>query len=190
MKPLIVNCHTGEDLYKEGFARMKASAEKFGYDVYGEEVECLGSWLENVNFKASFLLKCAKNNERPLIWIDADSEIRKELEFYNPINYEFAVAWDPGYRFESFQSAVTYWDTRSPRVIKFLKSWEEDCQKNIGIFDQITLYKTWLELPKIPITKILPQGYVKVFNHGWRTGEDRVEYVRQHQFSRQIRKIK
>lgn len=194
MKPLIVNCHTGELLYKDGFERMKTSAEMFGYEVYGEVVECKGSWFANIASKATFLLKCAEQTDRPIVWVDADSEIIKELEFFEEVPYEFAIAWDPAFKFSSFQSAVMYWDIRAPRTMDLLRSWEEDSVSTMEgkdqVFDQTTLYHTWLRVKKIPITKILPQGYVKVFNHGWRSGEDKVEYVRQHQFSRQIRKIK
>ena len=68
----------------------------------------------------------------------------------------------------------------------------EDCKPEIEgktyKTDQIILYETWKRVDKIPITKILPQGYVKVFDHRWRNGEDKVEYVRHHQASRIIRK--
>ena len=193
MNPIIVCCHTGEDLYKEGCERMTQSASVNGYETYVEEVESRGSWHANCALKPSFLLRCIEKFDVPLIWIDADGEIMRRLDAFHDPYFDFAVPWDPQRKFEWFSSGTMYFDIRKPRVVDFIKEWGIDCQPEVEgktkKTDQTILYHTWKRVNKIPITRLLPQGYVKVFDHGWRLGEDKVEYVRHHQASREIRKL-
>ena len=193
MTPLIVCCHTGEELYKSGVERLKESAFRNGYKTYIEEVEGRGSWHANCALKPSFILKCTEKFKRPLMWVDADGEIRERMYLFENPHFEFAAPWDPLRKFEWFCSGTLYFDVRKPSVIRFLNEWKDNCQPEIEgktfDTDQIILYKTWNQSKRIPITKILPQGYVKVFDHEWRKGEDKVEYVRHHQASREIRKL-
>tara|TARA_R100000458_G_scaffold16324_1_gene13982 strand:+ start:8150 stop:8737 length:588 start_codon:yes stop_codon:yes gene_type:complete len=193
MTPLIVCCHTGEDLYKSGAERLRKSAEIYGYETYIEEVESRGSWHANCALKPSFILKCAERFNRPLIWIDADGEIMDRMYLFENPYFDFAAPWDPLAKFEWFCSGTLYFDVRKQSVINFLREWEFNCKAEIEgktfHTDQVILCNTWKECDKIPVTKILPQGYVKVFDHGWRIREDKVEYVRHHQASREIRKL-
>ena len=191
MKPLIVNCHTGEDLYVEGAERMRESAEKFGYEVHTERMGDKGSWTANCAFKPKFLASCMERFDRPLVWVDADAVIHRPLEHLESPYIEFAVAWDPLLPFKSFMSAVIYL-TQTPAATRILGEWGEACEKAVRgkskEWDQVTLYKVWRAMKDPPITKILPQGYVKIFDHPWRDDESQVEYVRHHQFSRQIKR--
>lgn len=191
MKPLIVNCHTGEDLYVEGVERMRKSAEELGYEVYTEEVSSKGSWTANCAFKPKFLTSCVARFGRPLVWVDADAVLYKPLEHLECPYIEFAVAWDPLLPFKSFASGVVYL-AATPASHRILEEWGDACNKAVRgksrEWDQVTLYKVWKKMKDPPVTKILPQGYVKIFDHPWRGDELQVEYVRHYQFSRQIKR--
>jgi len=196
MKPLIVSFHTGEDRYVKGAERMRSSAEKFGYEVHIEEIESELNWTRACCLKPSFMLSVMdKLGPRPYLWVDCDGEIISPLSHLENPRFNFAVPWDPHLRFTSFSSGTTYFDLRDERALNLMREWGVECDKVIRgdapeEWDQRVLFRVWNNMERIPITKVLGQGYVKIFDRGWREGATRVEYVRHHQFSRQIRKIK
>jgi hypothetical protein len=196
MKPLIVSFHTGEDRYAKDAERMVASAEKFGYQTYIEIIQSGLNWTRACCLKPSFILKTMeKFGRRPFLWIDCDGEIIQPLTGLENPHFNFGIPWDPRLRFTSFSSGTTYFDLRDSRALNLLMEWGVECDKVIKgkikeEWDQRVLFRVWKSRDKIPITKILGQGYVKIFDRGWREGATRVEYVRHHQASREIRKIK
>jgi hypothetical protein len=194
MKPLVVSFYTGDPIYEEGAEKLRASAEKWGYEHLIGPWTDKGSWVKNCARKAGYILSTLvkTNYETPVVWVDCDSEILKTLEHLHDAEVDFAVPWSSGSRDTGFGTGVVYF---APTVggIRMLKRWKKDCLPIIKgesqEWDQVTLHKSWKGLgAERPITQFLPQGYVKVFNHGWRAGEPQVEYVRHQQFSRQVRK--
>ena len=194
MKPLIVSFHTGEERYIRDAERMKKSALKFGYECHIEERKSNLNWAKACCLKPSYLLDMIDlYGKRPLIWLDCDGEIVRELkELEDPV-FNTAICWLRGTNW--CQSGTIYFDVRDPLTLNYLNEWNKECLRCINgempeTWDQVILWNVWKDLTRIPITQILEQGYVKVFNHGWRKGSPQVEYVRHHQASREIRKVK
>ena len=196
MKPIIVAFHTGEDLYVEGAEKLINSAEKFGYQTHVEVIQSDLNWTRACCLKSSFILEAMeKFGRRPFLWIDCDGEIIRPLTGLENPHFNFGIPWDPHLRFTSFSSGTTYFDLRDDRALDLLREWGVECDKVImgkirEEWDQRVLFRVWKNMDKIPTTKILGQGYVKIFDRGWREGATRVEYVRHHQASREIRKVK
>tara|TARA_Y100000310_G_C20646174_1_gene796719 strand:+ start:1452 stop:2042 length:591 start_codon:yes stop_codon:yes gene_type:complete len=196
MKPLIVSFHTGEDRYAKDAERMVASAEKFGYEVCLEIIDSDLDWTKANCLKPSYIQKVInKKGKRPILWLDCDGEIVKRLDpLHNPL-FNLGLCWikkDTSY----FQGGTIYMDLRDPLTEKYLNEWGALCQKVINgeikpRWDQQLLWDVWHKMDKIPITQLLEQGFVKVYDHPWWQIEcSKVEYIRHHQASREIRKIK
>ena len=195
MNPFIICCHTGEERYVSDCKRMVKSANKFNYEVYVEELKSGGSWQADCALKPSFILRCIQRfGSRPLVWVDADGEIMKHFDAFEDPYYDMGIPWNPGKKFYEFSSGTMYFNPSGKHVIPFLEEWGVACQEVIEgkhfKIDQLILYEVWKKSNNVPITEFLGQGYVKVFDHDWRSLQNQVEYVRHHQASREIRKFK
>jgi len=194
MKPLVVSFYTGDPIYEEGSKKLAASAEKWGYEYLIEPWEDRGSWVKNCAEKPRFIWRTMVRTDHntPLVWVDCDAEIMAPFEHLHDAEVDFAVPWSSGSRDTGFGTGVVYFAPTAGGQ-RMLQRWIKDCRPALEgksqEWDQVTLHKSWKGLgAERPITQFLPQGYVKVFNHGWRAGEPQVEYVRHQQFSRQVRK--
>jgi len=196
MKPLIVAFHTGEDRYVKDAKRMVASAEKFGYEVHLEVISSDLNWVKANCLKPSYIKEVIKKRgKRPILWLDCDGEVVRELEpLHNPI-FNLGLCWikkDTNY----FQGGTIYMDLRDPLTCEYLDEWEIMCQKVINgeiesRWDQQLLWDVWHGMNNIPVTQLMEQGFVKVYDHPWWQPEcTKVEYIKHHQASREIRKVK
>jgi len=193
MKPVIVSFHTGEDRYVEDAKRLVESAHKFGYEIHLEVIESDLNWVKSASLKSSYIKSMIdKIGPKPVLWIDSDGEIRRPLEILHNPYFNLGLTWIKGAA--HFQGGTVYFNLGDPLAVKFLDRWVDVCReiredKRKGN-DQTVLMEIWDSMDRIPITRVLPQGYVKVFDHGWKKGVDQVEYIRHHQASREIRKFK
>ena len=186
MKPLIVAFHTGEDRYVKDAKRLVSSAEKFGYEVHLEVIKSDLDWTKANCLKPSYIKEVVKKRgKRPVLWIDCDGEVVRELEpLHNPV-FNLGLCWikkevtfSEGKVFQTnvdarhFQGGTIYMDLRDSLTSDYLDSWEVMCQKVINgeiepRFDQQLLWDAWHGMDKIPITQMLEQGFVKVYDHPW-----------------------
>jgi hypothetical protein len=63
--------------YEEDISTLVHSLQKHYIPYSIEKVEDKGSWIANANFKPTYLLEMMQRLKAPLIWIDADAEIKK-----------------------------------------------------------------------------------------------------------------
>src|SRR5580693_3149582 len=75
--PLVVSFFTPGFYAREAWELMRScQAVDLAYEI--EELPNLGDWLSNVNRKPEFLLrKHAEHPTRSLLWLDADSRVRR-----------------------------------------------------------------------------------------------------------------
>ena len=165
MKPLIVSFHTGEDRYVKDAKRMVSSAEKFGYEVHLEVIDSDLDWTKANCLKPSYIKEVIKKRgKRPILWIDCDGEVVRELKpLHNPI-FNLGLCWikkDTSY----FQGGTIYMDLRDQLTADYLDEWEIRCQKVIKgevepVWDQQLLWDVWHARDRIPVTQLLEQGFV------------------------------
>jgi hypothetical protein len=196
MGPLVVSFHTGEDRYVRDAERMVASAQKFGYETYVEVLESDLNWTRACCLKPSFMINTMERfGRRPYLWLDCDAEVLRPLDaFENPI-FNFGVTWDPLLVFTSFFSGAVYFNLEDDTTLNFMMEWGSYCGdiiegKRPEEWDQRVLFNVWRDIDRIPVTQILGRGYSKIFDRDWSSSDERIEYIRHHQASREIRKTK
>ena len=193
MKPVIVSFHTGEDRYVKDAKRLTDSAHKFGYEIHLEVIESDLNWVKAASLKALYIRSMIdKIGPRPVLWVDSDGEIMQPIKILDNPHFNLGLTWVKGA--SHFQGGTIYFNLGDPLTVTFLEEYDRVCleireDKRTGN-DQTVLMGVWDSMDRIPVTQILPQGYVKVFDHGWKKGVEQVEYIRHHQASREIRKFK
>ena len=93
--PMIISFYTPDNEYREWSEILRASCEKFGLDHEINEVDLsrLGSWHARAAYKGVYMFEAAKRHDpRPVLWLDADSEIVGPLNLFDDPPFDFAVS--------------------------------------------------------------------------------------------------
>ena len=117
-------------------------------------IEGKGSWLKSVLHKAIFIKEMMLKHNRPIVWLDADTEIKQYPQLFEEITEDFAVNY-----FEPTIACggVLFFNT-TPKGIKLLDAWITEIYNNPGDNDQVNLYKAIQKNPDVSI-KHLPREY-------------------------------
>jgi len=73
----IVVCYYTDDNYLKEADRLVRSLKKFNVEYVLRKREHLDSWLKNCHQKPKFLREMFEELQRPLLYMDADSEMMK-----------------------------------------------------------------------------------------------------------------
>lgn len=134
---------------------------KLDYDV--QEIQSLGSWDLNTNHKASFLLRKLEEHKKPIVWIDADAEVRKYPSYFDIIQEDIGVHYE---NMMNLKSGVVFVNNTEPAK-RILERWKKNSEVRPSIFDQKHLQNVlrgdYIESHKATVF-FLPDSYYHIFD--------------------------
>lgn len=161
-RPLVISFFTPDFGYAESAAVLRASCERFGYEYEINEVKLdhLPTWAARCAHKGQYILEAMTRHERPLLWLDADSEIVGELPVFENPDFDFAIKRRASGR---FTSATTYY---SPATRKMLARCAKLCRRRTTLAHEKNLMSAWCRHQTEFRTNWLDEGYNTVYQDG------------------------
>lgn len=107
--PIIVSYFTdGTPYEKVAETHLIPSCKKFGLKLDIERVAHLGSWKQNTDYKAKFIFRKLQEYKAPIVWLDADAEVKKYPELFTRLDHcDMAVHYFKGWQ---LASGTMYWN--------------------------------------------------------------------------------
>jgi hypothetical protein len=133
--------------------------------------------------KAPFVLRCLEQFKRPILWLDADAEIKRFPQLFQSLKCDIAA-----YMPRHLLSGTVYFST-SPIALEIARIWEQLCISAPETWDQKHLEATLWKQEAVVSFFNLPQGYCKVFDKRWNRHEEKVETIVHHQASRRFKSV-
>jgi len=154
MTPLVVSFYTDE--YAEFASTLIASCERFGYDceVLAADLRELRDWRSRVAQKGPWLLAAMQRHDRPLLWLDADSEILLRPDLFDDPPFDFACCRAPCSGF--FRSGTLY---VRPAALPLLERCAFRCEDRPQDGHERNLTAAWDATSRRYRTRELPRGY-------------------------------
>ena len=129
---LFISYYTKNTPYEEVINKqLLPSLKKWELKYYIEGVDDLGSWANNTDFKATFILRMLEKYKQDVVWIDADATIEKypSLLFEIPPEYDIAVHyldWQKHWhqkkdKFELVSATVLF--RYNEKTLRIIKEW-------------------------------------------------------------------
>lgn len=140
--PLIVSYYTPDTAYEVNAMALQQDTQRLGLDCRIEPRPTRGSWVENCAQKAEFIREIHRQEDRPLLWLDADARLRRRLAELQGITADFAIVRERGW---AFYSGQIYFGA-GPAASSLLDLWCEYCAQFPQIWDQVSLGYAWWEL--------------------------------------------
>lgn len=183
-RPLVVGYFTKDTGYEEEIKGMVASARAHGLEVYVEGVESQGSWTANTYYKAVFIDRMLeKFPRRPLLFLDADSRIRRYPALLDNFTADFGASvfeWDklPGTRTDRELSCAVLYLRPKPAVKKLVKEWIRlnETNRQSAIQDQRNLQRIVEATPNLRWQQ-LPMTYCQIFDSMAAAGKPVIEQM-------------
>jgi len=156
----VVSYYTRNTGYEAEAKHLIESLERFNLPYEIEVIDSLGSWRKNTQYKAIFIRKMMAKHDENVVFLDADSVVRKYPELFDTIEADFAVHY---YRGKQLASGTMYF-ANCPIVEALVDSWIEANKQNPNTLDQQTLQDLlkngWKNLQVL----VLPPEYCKIFD--------------------------
>lgn len=135
--PVYVTFYT--PAYADEAGRLVRTLDLIGAEYLCRKVEDRGSWEDNVRHIPTFIRnEMLLHDGRPVVWIDADSRVRREPEvIVNQLptqSYDFAAVWEDKKPFTS----VLYFANNSVSW-RLLREWERQVAEGLSLRDALDL---------------------------------------------------
>lgn len=184
----IFGFHTNDKLYTKHAKILESSAKKFGIDVKFNEFS-KNDWQKIIAFKPTFIAQMRRELKGPILYIDADAIILKDIRpFFNAVKEDIAVHYINNNRLIS----STLFINDTPNAHLLVNEWEKRMLTQPDRWDQIILQELvdeWVEAGKVTLNK-LPPSYTFIFDTSLQTYGSSVEpIIEQVQASRDMRWI-
>jgi hypothetical protein len=167
--------------YTEEAHRLIASLSKQNLKFEVDAIKDYGSWQQNTQYKAKFLLKKQEKHGK-VCWLDADCEVKKYPELLLNINEDVAF-----HRFrgsELLSGTLFFNDSDAANLL--IREWIKVNQENPDKWDQKNLDEAIKRSPFVTI-KELPPEYCLIFDLGRRVYKDVDPVIEHFQASRKYR---
>lgn len=159
---IVVSYFTAE--YARLAAQLAAHCRALKIDFYMARVRSLGSWLENVRRRPSFLLSMLDATGKDVAWIDADGVVKSYPALFEAIGRDaFDVA---AHRNSKGRYRVgTMWHPNNARGRLLLEAWASAVRADPGTTEQEALNRLLLARPQ-PGWRVfeLPATYCSIFD--------------------------
>jgi len=163
---IVVVFYTRNTIYEEKVGRLTKSLIKFNLPCYIEGIENRGSWIQNVNYKPTFIKDMLKKfpNDN-IVYVDADAEFLQYPILFETLDCTIAVhlhdytLYTQGRNKKKEILSGTIFLKNNEEVYKLVERWENECRRDPKVYDQISLEKV-LNNNYYP----LPANYCKIFD--------------------------
>lgn len=179
MKPVVVTMAT-DDRYLAYARKLAQSCDAHGLPCMIVRRPDLGTWVENTNQKPDVIRTALNDSDGPVLWIDADAEVRAEPALLYDSEADFAIhaidrrsrrfkpiGW-PRY----FELPPSWPDTRwflsgtvyvapTPAGHAMVDEWSCRCRREPRGYEQFLCQEAWCNVR--PETLWLPPSYCSIF---------------------------
>lgn len=122
-KPLIVSFYTKDHTYPQYAEKLKKDCERLGLDYHIELKPSTKQYLKNTCIKPSFIRECLEFG-RPVLWVDVDSTLYSEPEFFYDDTYDFqAVQVQDPIRTSRIWHVHCLWFNSNDKTKQFVDEW-------------------------------------------------------------------
>jgi len=118
----IVSFYT-DDRYKEIYLRLRASCLRFGHELHGQYFPELETWEKAVAYKPVYILDMYNKLGGPLIWLDADCEIRQQIVAFQA-QPQCDLALRKRNLEDKYNNGVMYFGSFKEKLIPLLATWQ------------------------------------------------------------------
>jgi len=147
MIPWIVCAYyTHDTLYERKVKTLIGTLDLYKILYYIEAIDNLGSWHKNTNYKPTFVKKMLRKfPDSDIIYVDVDARFMKYPILFDTLDCDIAVHefdrsnWPKGRGKEVLSGTIFL--RNNERVFNLIERWEDECKKNLEIWDQKSLEK-------------------------------------------------
>lgn len=150
--PIVISFFTDDPYYESQAEFFADDCRRLGLKLYVEEFEAR-EWASSCAQKANFILKCLRQTQSPVVWIDIDTRIIRNPVDFLPPNVDFAAFtrsfshlskfpllakrfWTPGYLYFNYtREALAF----AEAMVEF------GTAQNKLHTDDYLLHKAWIE---------------------------------------------
>lgn len=191
-RPLVICAVTANTPYTEEVRDMVRTARAMGLSVAVEEYESRGDWTRNCHYKPVFIEKMLRKYKRPVLWLDADSRIRRYPKVFDNLKADIGWVWWDWDEIQScalrgleLSAAVLYLRPK-PDVYRMLAAWQKANTQSTSQPDQANLQamlEGGFKQGKLK-AEMLPYTYSQIFDLHRNVGAPVIEQM---QASRRFR---
>lgn len=169
---IVVGYYTRNTLYEEEVKRLIKSLKKFKlpYDI--EEIDNLGSWIANVNYKPKLCRKMLEKYNRPILYLDSDAVVKQYPKLFSNIQCDMAVY----YREKVELLTGTLYFNNTPSAKKIIDAWITETAKYPYEWDQKSLQNVLFTFKKDIHIFILPSNYCQIYDIMRAAGKPVIEH--------------
>jgi hypothetical protein len=149
-KPIFVSYYTKDTGYEKEVVRFRDSIWKHFLRNEIKAIDDLGTWIQNVQYKANFLKEMLlKHPGRPVVWVDCDAEIKSDPILFNNIRESFACHFRKRtHRTQYIDEqgellSGTLYFKNNKKSLKLINLWIEENERAPNMWDQQTLRRAW-----------------------------------------------
>lgn len=142
--PIILTAYSTNEYYSNCSKVFKNATKSLKNKVIVDSFPDQGDWHSNTRKKPEIILKHLLLEKQPIIWIDIDADVLKDVSVNLNADTDFLGVkqeWGP----RRTWCVGTLMFNYTERSIKLLEKWVENCKKNSGT-DELNLELTWSEL--------------------------------------------
>jgi len=142
---LVAAYYTEGTLYEKYAKQLVKSADVFNIPLMTVPVSSRGNWINNVNYKPTFIKECLQGYETEnIVYVDVDAEFKAFPFLFNVLDCNVAV-----HKFDRtiYNNGVTGFEILSgtiflrnnPETLALVERWEQECKNNPKQWDQKSL---------------------------------------------------
>jgi len=114
----------------------------------------MGGWLQANFYKAEFIKAMLIKHNRPVVWLDADTEIREYPALFDELTCDFAVNY---FKNTQLAAGMMYFGN-TLKAYALLHAWTEENKKHPDLMDQTNLQAVITNCPELNVVH-LPREY-------------------------------
>lgn len=179
--PVVCAFYTYDTPYEEIVRNLEDSLISLGLRYHLQGYQSRGCWVANCGIKPEFLLDCLNQFDEPILYVDADSIVRREPE----IDCDESIALYYKKHKNGSRELLSGTIYLKPDAKNLVNLWIQEQNKHKDRWDQKTLDAV-INRENIKV-HVLPQGYTKIYDNDWEE-EPGLVYVEHYQASRKHKK--
>ncbi len=182
-RPLAVCAITPQ--YRHEAEEMVRTARAMGLEVVVEEYADRGNWYLNTHYKPEFMGRMLREHKRPILWLDADSRVRKYPVLFDELKADVGwVWWDwdevgrRGIEGLELSTSILYLKPKKD-VYRLLDAWQQINAERPGQHDQENLQallEGGFKQGRLK-AELLPMSYAQIYDLQRTIGEPVIEQM-------------
>lgn len=162
---LVIAYYTSNSGYAEESKKLVETLKQFDLNYHLREIESLGSWGANTNFKPFFIRKCLEFFGYPVLYVDVDALFRAKPNLIETLNCDFACHIKDGYE---LLSGTLYFEP-TDKSFQLIDDWIRRIENEPMIWEQIHLHNALRFFPnnhngqEVKFVE-LPAAYCQIFD--------------------------